>query len=108
MRLKLAALLTTSAVLLGCLSVGSSALATPPAAPPLTPITDPNPPVMGHRGVSPLEGAIESRNLAVFKAIFEAGGNPNTRGSLYMNAFHGAIWTGEHEVRSSAGFLLGL
>lgn len=57
-----------------------------------------NPPVMGRRGVSPLEGAIESRDLAVFRAVFEAGGNPNTRGTLYMNAFHGAFWTGEIEV----------
>ena len=60
MRLKLAALLTTSAVLLGCLSVGSTALATPPAAPPLTPITDPNPPVVGL-----LDGRTKAKNDGV-------------------------------------------
>jgi len=57
MRLKLAALLTSSAVSLGCLSVGSIALATPPADPPLTPITDPNPPIIGL-----LDGRTKAKN----------------------------------------------
>jgi hypothetical protein len=57
MKLKLAALLTASAVLLGCLSVGSAALATPPSDPPLTPVTDPNPPIIGL-----LDGRTKAKN----------------------------------------------
>jgi hypothetical protein len=80
MRLKPAILVTTSAVLLGCLSVGSSALATPPAAPPLTPITAPNPPIMGL-----LDGKTKAKNdgielktrgdtnIAVFELTYPIG-----------------------------------
>ncbi|EPS35534.1 hypothetical protein H072_11049 [Dactylellina haptotyla CBS 200.50] len=49
----------------------------------------------GVRGVSPLEAAIESRNLPTFQAIFEAGGDPNLEGHLYPNGLYAALWTGE-------------
>ncbi|KAF3931705.1 Ankyrin-1 [Dactylella cylindrospora] len=52
----------------------------------------------GGRGVSPLEAAIESRDLTTFQAIFEAGGNPNARGHLYPNPLFAALWTGETEM----------
>ncbi|KAK6534122.1 hypothetical protein TWF281_005460 [Arthrobotrys megalospora] len=47
------------------------------------------------RGVSALEAAIESRNLAMFQVILDAGGDPNIQGHLYPNALYAALWTGE-------------
>ena len=59
-------------MLLGCLSVGSTALATPPAAPPLTPITDPNPPVVGL-----LDGRTKAKNDGI---EFKTRTDTNSRG----------------------------
>ncbi|KAK6523143.1 hypothetical protein TWF694_006038 [Orbilia ellipsospora] len=50
------------------------------------------------RGVSALEAAIESRNMATFQAILDAGGDPNIQGYLYPNGLYAALWTGELEM----------
>ncbi|KAF3921088.1 Ankyrin-3 [Arthrobotrys entomopaga] len=52
----------------------------------------------GGRGVTALEAAIESRNMATFQAVFDAGGDPNIQGYLYPNGLYAALWTGELEM----------
>ncbi|KAH7019752.1 ankyrin repeat-containing domain protein [Ilyonectria destructans] len=52
----------------------------------------------GHRGVTALEAAVESRDMATFLAVLETGADPNREGSQYRNCFHAAIWTGETEM----------
>lgn len=58
----------------------------------------------GYRGISALEAAVESRDIATFRVILDAGANPNIHGSLYLNCFYAALWTGELEM---ARILLG-
>ncbi|KAK0717813.1 ankyrin repeat-containing domain protein [Lasiosphaeria miniovina] len=52
----------------------------------------------GHRGVTCLEAAVESRDMAIFRVVLDAGADPSIRGDLYENCFHAAIWTGEHDM----------
>ncbi|KAK3361270.1 ankyrin repeat-containing domain protein [Lasiosphaeria ovina] len=52
----------------------------------------------GHRGVTCLEAAVESRDMATFRVVLDAGADPSLRADLYENCFHAAIWTGEHDM----------
>jgi ankyrin repeat protein len=52
----------------------------------------------GYNDITALECAIESRDMATFRVILESGCDPNAVADRYINAFHGAFWTGEIEM----------
>lgn len=52
----------------------------------------------GYNDITALECAIESRDMATFRVILESGCDPNIVADRYINAFHGAFWTGEIEM----------
>lgn len=55
-----------------------------------------NPNVHGEK--SALECAIEGRDISTFRVILDSGCDPNFQGDMYVNAFHGAFWTGELQM----------